>query len=58
MIPIDFYMVWHICQHISSSSRENGNPCELISFQVAVVRQLCKSVDVYDHDIHLRSFRT
>ncbi|OEL38903.1 hypothetical protein BAE44_0000080 [Dichanthelium oligosanthes] len=25
---------------------------------VAVARQLCKSIDIYDHDIHVRSLRT
>ncbi|ONM36176.1 hypothetical protein ZEAMMB73_Zm00001d042722 [Zea mays] len=28
------------------------------SFQVAVARQLCKTIDIYDQDIHVRSLRT
>ena len=28
------------------------------SFQVAVARQLCKSIDIYDQDFHVRSLRT
>lgn len=28
------------------------------SFQAAVVHSFCKSVDIYDQDIHLQSFQT
>lgn len=53
MFPSD--LIWFSKRTNMCTEYTNPYRC---SFQVAVARQLCKTIDIYDQDIHVRSLRT
>ncbi|GJM92449.1 hypothetical protein PR202_ga08924 [Eleusine coracana subsp. coracana] len=48
----------HVNEAGSSCLAYIASGCRVYKIEVAVARQLCKSIDIYDQDIHLRSLRT